>query len=73
MRKQGDIVYRLEISFDDILDYNESLREKFNQLDILQKSGFIEMNVTSIENEFSEGLAFSDVISEMAHILNERL
>jgi len=66
-------VYKLELSFDDILEFNEELKEKFNNLSEKEQNKFIQDNQSSIGNGITEGTDLSVILDTVADILNDEL
>lgn len=62
-------IYKLEFTFDDLLECNLLLKEKFNALPIGRQNEFILKHMNSISNGMNEGTDFSTVMEIITDLL----
>ena len=73
MTTTDQVVFKLEVTFNDLLDGNEELKSKFKLLNKDEQSKFIETNMNAISNGMGEGTDYSTVMSIVSDILIEDL
>ena len=65
------VIYKLEFTFDELLECNEELKNKFNSLTPQQQDEFIVKNISAIGSGMSAGTDCSIVMNTVAEILTE--